>query len=77
MDVKKHDPESQSVTVALAWAPGMMGAVPWTWESQGRTRHILFSLFSFFLSFLFFIYFFFFFNLQFTFAPRAEEAQPT
>lgn len=45
MDVTNHDPESQSVTVALAWAPGVMHAVPWTWESQGSTRDILFAFF--------------------------------
>lgn len=45
MDVTQQDPESQSVTVALAWALGVMGAVPCTWESQGSTRHVLFSLF--------------------------------
>lgn len=50
MDVTKHDPESHSVTVALAWAPGVMGAVPWTWESQGSTRDISFAFFFFFKS---------------------------
>lgn len=45
MDVTKQGPESQSVTVALAWASGVRGAVPWTWESQGSTRDILFSIF--------------------------------
>lgn len=63
MDVTKHDPESQSVTVVLAWAPGVMSAVLWTWEPQRSTRDILFSLL--------------FLNLQFTFSPRAEEAQAT
>lgn len=47
MDVTNHDPESQSVTVALAWAPRVMHAVPWTWESQGSTRDILFAFFFF------------------------------
>lgn len=66
MDVTNHDPESQFVTVALAWAPGVMHAVPWTWESQGSTRDILFAFFFFKIK-----------ALQFTFAPRAEEAHAT
>lgn len=62
MDVTKHDPKAQPVTGALTWGDGCYAL---DLGISGKHKKILFS------------FFFHIEPLQFTFAPRAEEAHAT